>query len=281
MAKTKQKLIIIDGNALIHRSFHALPTTIKTKSGEITNAVYGFTSVLIKALKEFKPEYIVLTLDRKEKTFRHKEFTDYKAKRVKAPDELYLQIPRVKDIARAFNIPIFEKAGFEADDLIGTITKQTDGEIENIIVTGDMDTLQLVNKQTKVYTMSRGLSESLLYDIDMVKKRLDGLTPDQVVDYKALRGDPSDNIPGVRGIGEKGAIELLKEFVTIENLYKNLDSKKAKDKFKPRILDLLKTHKKDAFMSKKLVTIKCDVDIDFELEKAKTRDFDINKVTKL
>ncbi|PIR95134.1 DNA polymerase I, partial [Candidatus Falkowbacteria bacterium CG10_big_fil_rev_8_21_14_0_10_37_6] len=288
MPAKKEKLIIIDGNALIHRSFHALPTTMKTKSGEITNAVYGFTTVLIKALKEFKPEYIVLTMDRKEKTFRHEEYIGYKAKRVKAPDELYAQIPRIKDVAAAFNIPLFEKAGFEADDLIGTIASlaksqksQVKSHVENIIVTGDMDTLQLVDNDTKVYTMSRGLSESLLYDIEMVKKRFDGLTPKQVIDYKALRGDPSDNIPGVRGIGEKGAIELLKEFETIENLYKNIDLQKTKEQFKSRTLELLKTHKQDAFMSKKLATIKCDVDIDFSLDKARARDFDINKVAAL
>ncbi|MFA5318256.1 MAG: DNA polymerase I [Patescibacteria group bacterium] len=290
MAVKKEKLIIIDGNALIHRSFHALPTTMKTKSGEITNAVYGFTTVLIKALKEFKPEYIVLTLDRKEKTFRHEEFTEYKAKRVKAPDELYEQIPRIKDIARAFNIPIFEKAGYEADDLIGTIASlvksqksKVKSNIENIIVTGDMDTLQLVDGQTKVYTMSRGLSESLLYDTDMVRKRFDGLAPEQVIDYKALRGDPSDNIPGVRGIGEKGAIELLKEFKTIENLYDHItrNTKRITTNVKPRILELLKAHKQDAFMSKKLATIKCDVAIDFEIKEARARDFDINAVTKV
>ena len=288
MPAKKEKLIIIDGNALIHRSFHALPTTMKTKSGEITNAVYGFTTVLIKALKEFKPEYIVLTMDRKEKTFRHEEYIGYKAKRVKAPDELYAQIPRIKDVAAAFNIPLFEKAGFEADDLIGTIASlaksqksQVKSHVENIIVTGDMDTLQLVDNDTKVYTMSRGLSESLLYDIEMVKRRFDGLTPKQVIDYKALRGDPSDNIPGVRGIGEKGAIELLKEFETIENLYKNIDLQKTKEQFKSRTLELLKTHKQDAFMSKKLATIKYDVDIDFSLDKARARDFDINKVAAL
>ncbi len=281
MPTKKEKLIIIDGNALIHRSFHALPATMRTKKGEITNAVYGFTTVLMKALKEFKPDYIVLTLDRKEKTFRHKAYADYKAKRVKAPDELYDQIPRVKDIARAFNIPIFEKAGFEADDLIGTISKKTNNEIENIIVTGDMDTLQLVNNKTKVYTMSRGLSESILYDIEMVKQRFDGLMPNQIIDYKALRGDPSDNILGVRGIGEKGAIELLKEFKTLEKLYKNLNSKKTEEKIKPRTLELLKKHKKEAFESKELATIKCDVDIDFDLKKAKTGDFDINKAVKI
>ena len=171
MAKTKNspadkagKLIIIDGNALIHRSFHALPPTMATKAGEMVNAVYGFTTVLLKALREFKPEYIVLTLDRKGPTFRHKKYKEYKAKRVKAPDDLYKQIPRVKEIAKSFNIPIFEKQGYEADDLIGTITTKTNNKIEKIIVTGDMDTLQLVNEHTKVYTMSRGLSDSVIYD---------------------------------------------------------------------------------------------------------------------
>ncbi|MBU1349829.1 DNA polymerase I, partial [Patescibacteria group bacterium] len=124
MQNKKEKLLIIDGNALIHRSFHALPLTIATKKGEITNAVYGFTTVLIKALREFKPSYVVLTLDKKAPTFRHKEFAEYKAHREKAPDELYKQIPRIKEIAHAFNIPIYEKDGFEADDLIGTISKE-------------------------------------------------------------------------------------------------------------------------------------------------------------
>ena len=283
MPKSKQKLLIIDGNALIHRSFHALPTTMKTKSGEITNAVYGFTTVLMKALKEFKPEYIVLTLDRKEKTFRHEEFTEYKAKRVKAPDELYAQIPRVKDVAAAFNIPIFERAGFEADDLIGTIAHQTGKNVESIIVTGDLDTLQLVDGHTKVYTMSHGLSDSLIYDAKQVAQRFNGLKPEQMVDYKALRGDPSDNIPGVPGIGEKGAIDLLREFKTVENLYDHLarNTKEAVQKIKPRILELLKEHKDKAFLSKKLATIVCDVPLDFDLEKAKARDFDTNAVAKL
>jgi DNA polymerase-1 len=288
MPKSKQKLLIIDGNALIHRSFHALPATMKTKTGEITNAVYGFTMVLLKALKEFKPEYIVLTLDRKEKTFRHEEYTEYKAKRVKAPDELYSQIPRVKDIATAFNIPIFEQSGFEADDLIGTIAQQVKSKklkvksnIEAIIVTGDLDTLQLVDESTKVYTMSHGLSDSLLYDIKQVEQRFNGLKPEQMIDYKALRGDPSDNIPGVPGIGEKGAIDLLLEFGTLENLYAQFDKPAAAKKVKPRTLELLKEHEDKALLSKKLATIVRDVPLDFDLEKAKTRDFDMNEVVRV
>jgi DNA polymerase-1 len=289
--KKTEKLMIIDGNALIHRSFHALPPTMRTKSGEMTNAVFGFSSFLIKAIKDLKPEYVVLTLDRKEATFRHKEYKEYKATRVKAPDELYAQIPRVKEIAEAFDIPIFDKAGFEADDLIGTIAKSitnyelriTNKNIETIIVTGDMDTMQLVNDYTKVYTMSRGISDSMLYDIEAVKERYGGLAPEQMTDYKALRGDPSDNIPGVKGIGEKTAIELLIEFNNLENLYDQITNYELRitNSIKPRILELLKVHKEDAFLSKRLATIDCNVPIKFDLEKSRFRNFDQNKVQKI
>ncbi len=267
--------MIIDGNALIHRSFHALPP-LTTKTGEIINAVYGFTSVLIKALREFKPEYVVLTLDRKEKTFRHKQFAGYKATRVKAPDELYAQIPRVKEIARGFNIPIFELAGFEADDLIGTLASLVDGAVEKIIVTGDMDTLQLINGHTKVYTMKRGLTDSMIYDEKAVKQRY-GLEPGQMIDFKALRGDPSDNIPGVKGIGEKTAIELLQAFKTLDNVYLNIKSGKIRD----RIRELLIQYKDNAYMSKDLATIKRDAEIDFDLKNARFGQFDQEKLGKL
>lgn len=261
MATKKEKIIIIDGNALIHRSFHALPPTMKNSSGEMTNAVYGFTTVLLKAIKEFKPEYVVVTLDRKAPTFRHVQYTEYKAHREKAPDELYMQIPMVKKVVRAFGIPIFEMDGFEADDLIGTITRH-EPEVDKIIVTGDNDAFQLVRDDTKVYTMSRGILDSVLYDEKLVEEKY-GLKVAQLIDYKALRGDTSDNIPGVKGIGEKTATELLKEFGDLDGLYQNLD------KVKPRIAELLKTYKDDAYMSKELATIKLDVPLDFDLEAAK------------
>ncbi|HOZ55678.1 MAG: DNA polymerase I [Parcubacteria group bacterium ADurb.Bin316] len=276
MTSKKEKMIIIDGNALIHRSFHALPPTMTTKKGEMVNAVYGFATVLLKALKEFRPDYVVLTLDKAGPTFRHIEYKDYKATRVKAPDDLYTQIPRVKELAEAFAIPVFAEAGFEADDLIGTITARVDGDIEKIIVTGDMDTLQLVDDNTKVYTMSRGLSDSILYDARTVKARF-SLKPEQMIDYKALRGDPSDNIPGVKGIGEKTASELLIEFKTLDGVYKNINSAKIKD----RIRELLKEHKKDALMSKSLATIKRDVKIKFNLDDARFGNIKQEEVVKL
>lgn len=273
MQKGNKKMLIIDGNALVHRSFHALPPNMVLRDGRPVNAVYGFASVLIKALREFKPEYIVVTFDRKGPTFRHEKYKEYKAHREKAPDELYAQIPMVKDLVTAFNIPIFEKDGFEADDLIGTITRKLDGEVEKIIVTGDMDTLQLVNEHTKVYTMSRGMSDSILYGKEEVQAKYD-LAPEQIIDYKALRGDPSDNIPGVKGIGEKTATELLNNFSSLEFLYDNLDS----DKIKERIRDLLLKYKDDAIMSKDLATINCNVDIDFDLSNAITRELDKKKL---
>ncbi|MFH1233799.1 MAG: DNA polymerase I [Patescibacteria group bacterium] len=299
----KEKFMIIDGNALIHRSFHALPP-LTTKSGEMVNAVYGFTTVLIKALREFRPKYVALTLDRKEPTFRHKLYNLYKATRVKAPDELYEQIPKVKEIAKVFSIPIFELAGYEADDLIGTLVKCVDSSLEKIIVTGDLDALQLIDENTKVFTMKRGLSDSVLYDIEAVKQRY-GLLPEQIIDFKALRGDPSDNIPGVKGIGEKTAIELLQKFGTLEKIYgyveqvksqksiKSIKSKacqersewvykvKSEGKIRERILGLLIEHREDAFLSKELATIKCDAPLQFELSDAGFRSFNPEQVAKL
>ena len=279
MANKKEKFIIIDGNALIHRSFHALPP-LTTKSGQMVNAVYGFTSVLLKAIKEFKPAYIALTFDRKEKTFRHEEYKEYKATRIKAPDELYEQIPLAKEVAEVLNIPIYEKAGFEADDIIGTLTKKVGSQIEKIIVTGDMDAMQLINNSTKVYTMSRGMSDSILYDEQAVIDRY-GLKPEQIIDYKALRGDPSDNIPGVKGIGEKTAVELLQEFKTLDGIYKYIElvkKQESKDtKIKDRILGLLEEYREDAYISRKLAEIKCDVEMSFSLDDLKFGGFDREK----
>jgi len=278
--KNRPKLMIIDGHALIHRSFHALPTTLTTKDGLIVNAVYGFTSFLLKAFLEFKPEYVALTLDRKAKTFRHEEYKEYKGTRTAAPDELYAQVPIVKEVAEALDIPIFELDGFEADDLIGTITlrAEKETEFESYIVTGDMDSLQLVSPRTKVYSMSRGFGDSTTYDEAQVKERY-GLKPNQIVDYKALRGDPSDNIPGVKGIGEKTATELLQEFKTLDGVY--VAAEKNSDKIKPRIIELLKTYKDDAYMSQRLATIKRDVDFKLTWEDLRLNSFDIEKATEL
>jgi len=280
MSKIKQRLIIIDGNALIHRSFHALPPTLRTQKGVLVNAVYGFTSFLLKALSEFNPEYVVLTLDKKGPTFRHEAYTEYKATRVKAPDELYEQIPLVKEVATAFNIPIFELSGFEADDLIGTICEKTKKEkdLEKIIITGDLDTLQLIDENTKVYTMSRGLNDSVLYDAQAVYARYN-LGPEQIIDYKALRGDVSDNIPGVKGIGEKTASDLIAEFKDLNGVYRAVEENNKN--IKSRIIELLKTNQQNAYLSQKLATINKEAPIEFSLQKITFSSFSLDKVLKI
>ncbi|MBI4415144.1 MAG: DNA polymerase I, partial [Candidatus Kerfeldbacteria bacterium] len=281
MAAKKETFVILDGNALIHRAFHALPP-LTTKTGEVVNAVYGFASILLKVLKELRPTYIAATFDLAAPTFRHKEYEKYKATRVKAPQDLYDQIPRVKEVVRAFNIPTYEQEGFEADDLIGTVTRKLHGEgLRTIIVTGDMDTLQLVSDDTHVYTMRKGVGETTEFGPAEVKERY-GLTPEQMIDYKALRGDPSDNIPGVPGIGEKTATELLQTFGTLDKLYEAVETGSKKlETVKPRIIELLKAHKKEAELSKKLGTIVRNVPIHFVLNDARAKSYHRQQVVDL
>jgi len=274
----KKRLIIIDSNSIIHRAYHALPP-LTTKKGELVNAVYGFLLVFFKVLREFKPDFVVATFDFPAPTFRHKEFKAYKATRPKAPDELYNQIPKVKEILKSFNVPIFEKEGFEADDLIGTISrlapkKQILPEIETIILSGDLDTLQLINRYTKVYTLKKGVKDTILYDERTVKERY-GLSPGQLVDFKALKGDPSDNIPGVPGVGEKTAIKLIKEFGSLENLYSALTGLNQPLRAK------LKEYKDQAFFSKNLAKINQNIEIDFDFKKGEWKNYDREKVTKV
>jgi DNA polymerase-1 len=272
----KKKLILIDSNALIHRAYHALPP-LTTKKGELVNAAYGFTSVLLNVLNRFKPDYIAAAFDLKEPTFRHKEFKDYKATRVKAPDELYEQIPLVKKIVEAFNIPVVEKEGYEADDLIATLARKTEKlhpEVEVVIVTGDLDTLQLVNDKVKVLALRKGMSDSFLYGRKEILEKY-GLAPEQMIDYKGLRGDPSDNLPGVRGVGEKTAVELLKKYKTLEGVYQNLAE------IKEGIRKKLEKDKLQAFFSKRLARLVENAPIDFDIEKCLARDFSRVKVINL
>ncbi|MFC1622757.1 5'-3' exonuclease H3TH domain-containing protein, partial [Patescibacteria group bacterium] len=284
----KKKFIIIDANSLIHRAFHALPP-LQTKDNVLVNAVYGFTTILLKALKDLKPDYIACCFDVDKNTFRKQEYKEYKAHRKEQPNELYHQFPLIKELLEAFKIPIYEKQGFEADDVIGTITKinnQKNKEIKNMIVSGDLDLLQLVNDNTEVYTMKRGISDTIIYNESAVKERFD-FGPEKLIDYKALRGDASDNIPGVKGIGEKTGIALIKHFGSLDNLYKKIekynDIKDIKDKqeikiIKPAVLKNLKEHKDDAYLSQKLVRIVQDVKIDFDLKNCKVEEFDTQHV---
>jgi len=275
----KKILIIIDGNAIVHRAYHALPP-LKTKKGELVNAIYGFLLALFSAVNEFKPDYIAATFDLPGPTFRHKKFKLYKANREKAPDDLYAQIPKIKEVLKEFGIKIFEKKGFEADDIIGTIAKiaprkRVHPPLESIILTGDLDALQLVNKNTKVNALRKGVKDTILYDEEKVKERYEGLVPDQLVDYKALRGDPSDNIPGVTGIGEKTAISLIKEFSSLDKVYADLNNIQGKTREK------LELGKDQAYVSQMLARINQDVSINFDLEKCAWKGYNKEKVSKV
>lgn len=286
MTNDKKILIILDSNSIIHRAYHALPP-LTTKKGELINAVYGFLLVFLKAIKDFQPDYIAACFDFPAPTFRHKKYKKYKAKRPPVPEELYQQIPKIKEILGAFNVPIFEKEGFEADDIIGTISclaskKQVLPKVETIILSGDLDTLQLINPQTKVYALRKGVKDIVLYDESLVKEKFQGLTPEQILDFKALKGDPSDNIPGVTGIGEKTAAGLLLNFRSLEDLYKELEenSERAK-KIKPKLKETLLQYKEQAFLSKDLAQINKNTPLDFSLEKSRWREYDKEKVIKI
>jgi len=281
---TMTKFVIIDGNAIIHRAYHGLPP-MHTKDGVMVNAVYGFTSMLLRVWKDLKPTHLCVSFDVAGGTFRNVKYDKYKATRVKADQELYDQIPLVHELVEAFSIPIFEKKGFEADDVIGTVVKKVKKDVDEVyIVTGDMDTLQLVDEKIKVYTLRKGMNDIVIYDIDEVKKRF-GFGPELVIDYKALRGDTSDNIPGVPGIGEKTATDLIMKYGNLEDIYKVVGQESKKDKsdlFSPSVLKKLVDGKASADMSYVLATIDCAVpELNFKLDDAVLENFDRQKVVEI
>lgn len=268
----EKRLIIIDSNALLHRAFHALPP-LTAKSGQETGAVYGFLLTLFKAIKDLNANYIVACFDTKAKTFRHKKFQDYKSQRPATPSPIISQIPVAKEILEAFKVPVFAIDGFEADDLIATIAEKAsaDKNLEVYILSGDLDNLQLVNENIKVYTLGKGIKDTVIYDINKVRERF-GVSPEQMNDFKALTGDASDNVPGVPGIGKKTAAEIIEKYGNIKNLYDELSTDTAV--LKPKIKEALKNNKELAFMSRELVETKKDVAIDFKIEDCKFGNFD-------
>jgi DNA polymerase I len=247
----REKLLLFDTNSIIHRAFHALPP-LKSKDGKPSGAVYGSLLAFFKIVSDIKPNYIAAAFDSPGKTFRHKKYKEYKANRAKAPEELVFQIKRTQEVFKNMGIVVLKKEGLEADDIVGSISFLAPKNVETVIATGDMDILQLVNEKTKVYTLKRGIQESILYDKDKVKEKYGGLLPEQIIDIKALQGDASDNIPGVEGIGEKTAIKIIKEFGNIENLYKNIEKEKS---LSIKIKEKLIKGKEKAFLSKELATI--------------------------
>ncbi len=252
-------MIAIDGNSLLHRAFYAMPL-LSNKKGVYTNAIFGFMNMLIRLKKDYEPCSLILAFDRKAPTFRHKAYKDYKATRQKAPEELVPQFDLIKDLARLLEIPTYELDGYEADDILGSLAKVADDNKQPLmIVTGDKDELQLVSDYTSVLLTIRGISETKRYDKQLLMDEY-GLTPEQFVDMKGLMGDSSDNIPGVKGIGQKTAIKLLKEYGSLENVLDNIDNLSGK-----KLKENLTIYRHHALLSKDLATIRRDVPLEFNL----------------
>ena len=286
MSSAKKILLLIDGNSLFHRAYHAIPP-LTSRDGQVANAVFGFSNMLIKAVNETKPDYVACAFDTKAPTFRHIEFEKYKAQRVAPPPDLYPQLPKVKKVLDAFGIKYFEKEGYEADDILATLatrslhgttsviaseTKQSQKRIatssttprndkvdEVIILSGDRDVLQLVDGNVKVQAPGWNLKETSLYRAKEVKEKY-GLEPHQMVDYKSLTGDPSDNVPGIAGIGPKTASVLLQKYHTLENLFRHAKENPL------RIAEKLEAGKDIALAAKRLVELDRNVDIEFRVK---------------
>ena len=257
-----KKFVVLDVSSILYRAFFALPP-FKTKDNKPTGGLYGFLSILLKIIREIKPDCILATFDRPEPTFRHKIEVEYKANRPEAPNDLVLQIGYVKEIFQALNIPYLEKSGFEADDIIGfLISKITDKKLgQVIIVTGDSDTFQLLKEGVSVYLLRKGVKDIQIYDINKFKEDYGGIEPEQLVDVKSLAGEPTDNIKGIEGIGNKTAIKLIKEYSSVEKLIENANL--LPDNLKEKIIK-----NKDLILkNKELIKLKKDIEgINFDIE---------------
>jgi DNA polymerase I len=272
-----KKLLIIDGNAIVHRAFHAYPPLTRN-DGQIVNAVYGFLAMLIKVLEEVQPDYLVVTFDRPAPTFRKLLYAGYQANRPQMADGLSYQIELLHEALETIGIPIFEIDGYEADDIIGTIAHQVQMQdvehIETVILSGDRDLLQLVNDKTKVFMPIVGITKFTLYDPEKVEEKF-GITPSQIIDYKALIGDASDGYPGVSGIGPKTASSLLQKYESFENIYHHVSE------LSERIALKLATDAEQAALAKKLATIALDAPVHLNLSKCSLKLFTRDKVEKV
>lgn len=263
-----KKLIVIDGNSLANRAFYAIPLLSNSK-GIITNAVYGFTTMLMRLIRQEQPDYLAVAFDVSRKVFRHEQYADYKAQRKGMPEELRGQMDLIKDVLRAMNIAICELEGYEGDDVIGTMVRWAEQQgLESIIVTGDKDSLQLITEKTTVYLTRKGISELDVYDYATFTEEYN-LVPDQIRDLKGLMGDASDNIPGVPGVGEKTALKLLHQYGTVEELYQHLSDFNGK-----KLGEKLRDNEEQAHLSKQLATIHCQIPLEFSLEQLAFQEFD-------
>ncbi len=268
------KLLLVDGSALLHRAYHAYPP-LTTKSGEIVGAVYGVASILYSALESEQPTHVMVAWDLPKPTFRHVKYVGYKAQRPKAEEEMVTQIPKVKSIIEAMGVVQIAQEGYEADDIIGTLSEKfsnpkfSNSQIDVVILTGDQDTMQLVSERVRVLTPAKGANPPVLYSPDEVLNKY-GVHPEQIVDYKALIGDTSDNIPGVAGIGPKGAANLIKMFGSLERIYR--DIKEVQLHFGELMAKKLADGKESAFLSQDLSRIVTDMDLKINIEEMIAKD---------
>jgi DNA polymerase-1 len=271
----RETLLLIDGHALVFRAFFAMPALTNSR-GEMTNAVYGFTSMLLKVLGEHRPSYAIAAFDPPGPTFRHEEFAAYKAQRPPAPAELIRQMPWSREVTQAMNIPIIELPGFEADDVIGTLSRKAEAAgLDVLILTGDLDALQLVTPHVRVYATRRGITDTVVYDVDKVFERY-GFDPPKVVDFKALRGDASDNIPGVPGIGDKTAMSLVQQYGPLESILDAVPTMKE-----GRVRRSLEEHRDQAILSKRMATIVDNLDVPLDIDSARYLSYDRGRVIEL
>jgi DNA polymerase I len=264
------RLVLVDGNAIVHRAYHALPPLHKTADGQLTNAVYGFFSMLLKICSDLNPDHLIVCFDRAAPTFRKQLYVGYQATRPKMDDGLSNQFKIIREVLKNINVCVFELDGYEADDLIGTLSRQAaeaDPQNEVVILTGDRDLLQLVNKQVLILAPITGVTKMILFDTDKVIEKY-GLEPHQFVDYKALVGDNSDNYPGVNGIGPKGAANLLNKYHTLEGIYANIGE------ISPNLSEKLAQDAEQAALAKKLATIEAHAPIHLRFEECELSKMD-------
>jgi len=258
----KKRLILIDGNSLLYRAFFALPQTLTTSTGVITNAVYGFTSMLIRLIKDEKPDCLAVAFDKGIVTFRHETFAEYKGHRPETPNELRHQFGLAKEVLESLDVPVYEKEGFEADDILATAAKKAEeAGNEVLVVTGDRDAFQLISDHVKVMTTRRGITDIVIYDRQKLNERY-GIAPENMPDMLGLKGDPSDNIPGVPGVGEKTATKLIQEYGSLEKVYAHLDEIKGE-----KLKENLRQFKDQAEVSKQLAILHFEAPVDFDISK--------------
>src|SRR4051794_26318401 len=270
-----ERLMLLDGFGLVYRGYYALPP-LTTSKGELVNGVFGFCSIVLRGFADLKPDYVAVAFDLSGPTFRHEQYADYKATRTRMPDDLAAQFPKVREVVKALRIPVYEQAGFEADDVIGTLTLQGDAiPIETTIVSVDLDMLQLVTDRTRVMTTRSGVDNTVMYDPARIWERY-GLRPDQMIDYKALKGDPTDNIPGVPGVGEKTAAKLIAQYVTLDDLYARLDEVTPE-----KLREKLREHRQQVFEGRELSRIVREIPVTLDHDAARLGDYDRDTVVRL